>query len=69
MKTTIIKWITYILIYVFLVSMVVYMSYTYNQDSPVAPWLSFTVTGLMICAITVGAVIGVKVSNSIRKKK
>ena len=64
----IITWIVFAILYVFMISIVVLMSHIFDSISPVVPWLQSTYTGLLICAVTVGTVIGIKIYYNKRKK-
>lgn len=68
MKGKILTWIVFVILYLFMISMVVLMSYIFDSISPVVPWLRSTVTVLEICAVTIGTVIGIKIYYDKRKK-
>ena len=68
MKVKIITWIAFLILYIFMISIVVLMSRFFEYITPVGPWFRSIYTCLLIGAVTMGTVIGIKFFYTRRKK-
>jgi hypothetical protein len=68
MKIKIRTWIAFVILYIFMISIMLLMSRFFEYITPVGPWLRSIYTGLLIGAVTIGTVIGIKIYYDKRKK-